>query len=170
MTYRRIGLELVFCILVATAAAAAKTWIVRMDGAGPVRIGMSLAQLNAALGENFSMPRDPDEQACFYAETAKQPGIGFMVEHGKVTRVDVTERGFSTAGGIRVGDSEAQVIKVYGSRLKIEPHAYTGPEGHYLTLYSADGRYGIRFETERGRVTGFYSGEAHAIAYIEGCE
>jgi hypothetical protein len=169
MTRRTIGLELVFCILVATAAAASKTWIVRMDGAGPVRIGMSLAQLNAALGENFSMPRDPDEQACFYAETAKQPDIGFMVEHGKVTRVDVTKRGLPTAAGIRVGDPEARVIKKYGRRLHVEPDAYN-PEGHYLTLSSADGRYGIRFETEHGQVTAFYAGEAHAIAYIEGCE
>jgi len=158
------------CILAVTTAAAAKPWNIRMDGAGPVKIGMTLEQLNAALKEDFSMPKDEDEKACFYAETARHPGIAFMVEHGRVTRVDVRERGLSTAGGIRVGDPEALVMKVYGPKLKIEEHAYIGREGHYLTLYSGDRRYGLRFETDHGMVTSFYAGEQHAIALIEGCQ
>jgi hypothetical protein len=164
------SLVIVVCVFIVTAAAASRTWVVRMDGAGPVRIGMTLAQLNTALGEKFSMPEDQEEQACFYADTPRHPGIGFMVEHGRVTRIDVTEAAVPTASGIRVGDPEARVMKLYGPKLQVEPHAYDAPEGHYLTLLSADGRYGMRFETYQGRVTGFYAGEAHAIAYIEGCE
>ena len=161
-------------ILAAAVAAAPKSstpkpWVLRFDGAGPVKVGMSLAQLNTALNENFSMPEDEDEKACFFAESAKYPGIAFMVQSGRVTRVDVIKPNIATASGIRVGDSEALVMKVYGQKLKVEPHAYTGPEGHYLTVYSPDGRYGLRFETDGQKVTGFYAGERHAIAYVEGC-
>src|ERR1051326_4259734 len=70
------------CILVATTLAAPKPWVLRFDGAGPVRIGMTLDQLNAALHENIDMPDDEDGKACFYAESAKHPGIAFMVQIG----------------------------------------------------------------------------------------
>ena len=93
-----------------------------------------------------------------------------MVQSGRVTRADVTKRNIATASGIRVGDSEALVMKVYGRKLKVEPHAYTGPEGHYLTVYSPEGRYGLRFETDGRKVTGFYAGERDAVGYIEGCQ
>ena len=52
-------------ILAASLAAAPKpstpkAWVLRFDGTGPVKIGMSLEQLNTALNENFSMPEDED--------------------------------------------------------------------------------------------------------------
>jgi len=55
--------------------------------------------------------------------------------------------------------------------MKVSRHAYTGEEGgHYLTFRSSDGRYGIRFETDQGKITTFYAGSYAAIQYIEGCE
>jgi len=38
-----------------------------------------------------------------------------------------------------------------------------------LTLRSADQRYGMRFETEAGKVTTFYAGKYEAEQYVEGC-
>ncbi|HET9838086.1 MAG TPA: hypothetical protein VFR84_07615 [Candidatus Angelobacter sp.] len=157
------------CILGTTGLAAAKPWVLRFDGAGPVKIGMTQDQLSAALSGSFSVPENAEEKNCFYAEPSLHPGIAFMVQNGRVTRADVTRRTVPTASGIRVGDSEEQVKKVYGARVKVEPHAYTGPEGHYLTVYSRDRRYGLRFETDGKKVTGFYAGEPQAILYIEGC-
>jgi hypothetical protein len=115
---------------------ASQTWVVRFDGTGPVKIGMSLSKLNAALRESFSMPEDKDEQACFYVEHAKYRGVAFMIQEGHVTRVDVDRPGVSTADGIQIGDSESRAMQVYGNKLKVEPHHYTGPEGHYLTVLS----------------------------------
>jgi hypothetical protein len=156
--------------VVGTSLAASKEWVVRFDGAGPVKIGMSLSELNAALHESFSMPADKEEQACFYVEHAKYPGVAFMIQEGHVTRVDVERPGISTANGIKIGDSESRAMQIYGDRLKVEPHHYTAPEGHYLTVLSSNGRYGIRFETDKGKIVRFYSGQRQAIAYIEGCQ
>lgn len=149
--------------------AAFDSWIIRFDGTGPIKIGMSLSQLSAVLHERFLMPEEKDEQACFYVNPAKHPGISIMIEDGHVTRIDVERRGIATAEGIRVGDSEARAVQVYGQKLKVEPHAYTGPLGHYLTVRSSDGRYGIRFETDGNKVVSFYAGQQQAISYIEGC-
>jgi hypothetical protein len=54
-------------------ASGNDTWIVREDGAGPVRIAMSLPQLNAMLDEKLPLPPAKDDQVCFYATTKKQP-------------------------------------------------------------------------------------------------
>jgi urease beta subunit len=163
---------LVACMLFATVAVstAAHEWVVRFDRVGPVRMGMSLSELNAALHESFSVPEDKDEQACFYVEYVKHPGVAFMVQKEHVTRIDVNVSGVATAEGIKIGDSESRAIQVYGNKLKVEPHHYTGPEGHYLTVLSSNGRYGIRFETDEGKIVRFYAGQQQAIALVEGCQ
>jgi hypothetical protein len=169
MKLRSFGTASLLCMVVAGAPAAPKQWALRFDGAGPVKIGMSLDQLNATLSGSFSVPEDEEEKDCFYAESSQHPGIAFMIQDGRVTRIDVTKSTIATASGIRVGDAEERVKKAYGARIKVEAHAYTGPQGHYLTLYSHDRRFGMRFETDGQKVTGFYAGETHAILYIEGC-
>jgi hypothetical protein len=162
MSWHFCGLGFILCIAASSICAGPQEWALRFDGIGPVRVGMNLSQLNAALKEHFAQDNEP----CFYVDTKRHPGIGFMIQHGRVTRVDVTNRSISTTEGIRIGDTEARVTKVYGNKLQIEPHHYVN-DGHYLTMYNS--RYGIRFETEKGKVTGFYAGDKNAIQYIEGC-
>lgn len=93
-----------------------------------------------------------------------------MIENGSLSRVDVYSPGIATAEGVQVGDSEEHARRVYGSKLKTEPHAYNPEEGHHLTVRSTDGRFGIRFETEKGRIQSFYAGRYKSVQYIEGCE
>jgi len=133
-----------------------------------VTIGMTVARLNTVLGEKFRKPAAKEDQACFYLEPKSQPKVSLMIEDGRLSRIDVKARGVSTSTGIQVGDTEKHVLQVYGRRLKTEPHKYID-NGHYLTAKSADGRYGIRFETEDGRITSYYAGRYEAIQYVEGC-
>lgn len=143
--------------------------IVRLDGIGPVRVGMSLSDLNKVLHTHYTKPTDPDEQACNYVEVPHLTGIGLMILDGRVARVDVDNESTRTAKGIHNGDSEAHALEVYGKRLEIEPHHYEPENGHYLTLYSNDKKLGIRFETEDGKITRWYAGTMRAIALVEGC-
>jgi hypothetical protein len=144
------------------------TWIVREDGAGPVRVGMSLPQLNAMLHEKLPLPPAKDDQACFYVSTKKQPKLSFMMLEGRLARIDVKDPGVKTPRGIQVGDSENHALQVYGRRLKASPHKYID-NGHYLTAKSSDGDYGIRFETEDGKITTYYAGRFDAIQLVERC-
>lgn len=95
-----------------------------------------------------------------------------MILEGRVARVDVvkTNTVTSTAEGIHNGDSEARAIQVYGARLKILPHAYDPKNGRYLTVLSADRKYGIRFEVLDSKISRYYAGTVKAISFIEGCE
>jgi len=53
--------------------------------------------------------------------------------------------------------------------MKVTGHQYIDT-GHYLTVRSADGRYGIRFETDKGKIIEYYAGTYEAIQYVEGCQ
>jgi hypothetical protein len=159
----------VLAIVSAAASLASDGWIVRQDGVGAIKIGMSLSHLNTVLHEKFAMPEKKDDQGCFYVHPAKHPAVSLMIEDGRLARIDVDKAGVLTVEGVQVGDSEKHVLQVYGLSLKVEEHAYT-PEGHYLTVRSKDGRYGVRFETEKGKVQTFYAGRFEAVKYIEGCQ
>ena len=158
--------------IVAATTAAAPPSVVRFDGIGPVRVGMSLSQLNRALHTAYTLPSDPEERSCFWVDVPDESGVVAMILEGHVARVDVvkTDTVTSTSEGIHNGDSEAQAIRVYGTRLKIRPHAYDPENGHYLTLLSPDRKYGIRFEAFDGKISRYYAGSVKAISYIEGCE
>ena len=167
----RIPRMFLVLVVLTTASQGADSWVVQLDGVGPVRIGMSLAQLNAALHERFRLPTDKTEQGCFYVKPKSHPQLAFMIEDGKLVRVDVDKPGISTEEGVHVGDSQAHAQQVYGAKAKVEPSQYTGEEGgRYLTVRSPDGHSGIRFETEKGKITTFYAGTYTAIQYVEGCE
>jgi hypothetical protein len=117
------------------------------------------------------MPANREDQGCFYVNPKSHPALAFMIENGHLVRVDTDESSVPTDRMVRVGDSEAQVKKAYGSEIKAEPSKYTGEEGgRYLTVSSPDQKYGVRFETEKGKVTIFYSGTYTAIQYVEGCQ
>lgn len=151
----------------ATLASAPR---ISMTGFGQVRVGLSATALGRVLGKKIDPAKDKDEVACRYASPDNlYDGIAFMLLDGRVARLDVDSPGIPTLSGVSVGDSQASVVKLYGPRLLVEPHAYDGPKGKYLTLYSKDKRYGIRFETDGIKVTRYYVGTAESVQYIEGC-
>lgn len=115
------------------------------------------------------MPAEKDNARCFYVNPRGHEHIAFMIVDRRFVRVDVASSGVATSTGIRVGDSEERVHRVYGSCVKVTPHTYVD-NGHYLTVRSGDPRFGVRFETTDGKITMYYAGTFEAIQYVEGCE
>ena len=155
----------------------------RLDGIGPVRIGMTPEEATQAVGREVAVDEssllNDAESVCGFAEVSGGPaGLAFMVlrpdpsADWRIYRIDVFEEGrIATGGGIRIGSTEDQVKLVYGDELKVEPHHYTGPEGHYLVL-DVDGEgtgLMLLFETDGAKVTQFRSGNEEAVRYVEGC-
>jgi hypothetical protein len=169
MKWKKVAARLVLYLFVANISFAGDAWVIRDDGAGPAKIGMSLAQLVVALHQDLSMPAEKDVQGCFYVNPRGHEHIAFMIVDKRLVRLDVYGPGIATSTGIQVGDSESRVRKVYGSRVKLTPHTYVD-NGHYLTIRSEDPRFGVRFETNDGKITMFYAGTFEAIQYVEGCE
>lgn len=145
-------------------------WTVDDHGIGPVRAGMTLAQLSAAAGETLR-PEYEINDSCDYVTPKFLPqGVSVLIVDDSVGRVDVTEKGVLTKEGVGVGDLESRVLSLYGARAHVEPHKYTGPTGHYVIVEQpGDTLHRIVFETD-GRVVEMYrAGRRPAVDYIEGC-
>ncbi|MCE7873698.1 hypothetical protein DYH09_25440 [bacterium CPR1] len=86
-------------------------------GVGKVKLGVTLADIEAALGKTDqveSSPNDPESK--FY----KYPRFGVVVfvgSSGKVIGVNVTSSQYRTPEGLGVGSSRAQVEQAYGTGL-----------------------------------------------------
>lgn len=159
-------------VVVSGTVLAAGSDRVGFSSLGKARIGLGEADLARAIGTPL-IHADPEaeEEGCYYASARGLPrGVGLMILDGRLARIDVFEPRVKTISGAEVGTSELDLKRLYGARLIRDPHAYTGPEGHYLTLHSSTGRYSLRFETDGNTVTGYYAGTAEAIQYIEGCQ
>ncbi|HEU4799504.1 MAG TPA: hypothetical protein VFS94_02635 [Gemmatimonadales bacterium] len=146
-------------------------WVARADGIGPIRAGMSIAEVSAAIGESLHVGY-LDFETCDYVTPSILPeGVSLMVIRDTVERVDVVDPSeVRTAAGAGIGDPEASVVTRYGSAATVMPHKYTGPEGHYVVVTPpGDSLHRIVFETDGVTVTMYRVGRTPAVGYVEGC-
>lgn len=142
-------------------------------GVGPVEAGMTVAEAEQAAGRRFTVERDDAGAACFAASIDGLPGLRVVVKgpvpqgrQGRIVKVEASDSTWSTVSGVRVGSSEAEVRRAYGSRAK------ASPDGATFTVSVKDGgqEYGVVFVmSERQVVTALRSGEATAVAAPDGC-
>ncbi|MCE9640496.1 MAG: hypothetical protein K8S22_10170 [Betaproteobacteria bacterium] len=152
------------------AAAADAAWRTRVDGFGPLRIGMTRTQAERAAGLALSDDRALSSAYCYYLDfTRGIKGVIFMVTEGRISRVDVLAPGYATVSGARIGDTEERLLALYGERAKFSPHKYLGAAGNYVTVSSSDGRHAVQFETRHGRVFRYRAGKFPEVALAEGC-
>jgi hypothetical protein len=152
------------------AAAADATWRTRVDGFGPIRIGMTRTQAERAAGLKLSDDRALSSAYCYYLDfTRGIKGVIFMVTEGRISRVDVLAPGYATVSGARIGDSEETLRTLYGERAKFSPHKYLGAAGNYVMVSAGDGRHAVQFETRHGRVFRYRAGKFPEVALTEGC-
>ena len=148
----------------------------RLDGLGPVRVGMTLAEASAAAGVPIRLhPGESGGLDCTYAySVGAVDEVGFMVVAGRIVRIDVGHRPpdrVKTLSGIGKGSTEAEVMKTYPGRIKVEPHPYVRG-AHNLVYVPNDAAYrtfSMIFESVDGRVTAFRSGFAEQVSWTEGC-
>jgi hypothetical protein len=145
----------------------------RIDGIGPVTIGMTRMEAERVLGEPMNLP-DPAGEAggaqCRYGYFASVPDGVFMLVGDAIARIDVPRGTLATPEGAKIGSDEFAVAGLYGGRSSLSPHKYAN--GHYLTVTSdqpAQAMLRYVFETENGFVTRYRSGRVPEVEYVEGC-
>lgn len=158
------------------APAEQSEWVLRLDGAGPVRVGMTVDEARAALGGDLRMgdpagATEPGPDRCEYPRSTRlPPRVRMMVEGQRVVRVEVDSGSVATAEGARIGDTEARVRQLYPGRVTVSPHKYT--DGRYLTVRPAaasDTTHLLVFETDGRVVQRFRAGQKPQVEYVEGC-
>lgn len=136
------------------------------DGLGPIRLGMSLKDLQAN-GVKLKKSKIVSG-SCRQSTVSSNSEVRLMFENGVITRVEIRGRSIETLSGVRVGFTEAKVRQVYGSRVVVEPHKYD-PTGHYMKVFSRDRKKALVFETDGKRITNFRAGISESAQYVEGC-
>lgn len=145
-------------------------WTVDAHGIGRVRVGASLAALSKLLDEPLHASYSYNETCDYVRPHALPSGVKLMVSHDTVVRVDVDSGAVLTTSGAGIGASEARILTIYGGRVSVQPHPYTGPIGHYLIVPApGDTMYRLIFETDGRIVTRYRAGRRPEVDFKEGC-
>jgi hypothetical protein len=175
----RLGAALLFGVALLLPAHGAPR-ILHFDGLGPVRLGMTARAAERALGGHLKIerPQDSDSIACVYAWLKRDPGVLYMLEDGRITRIDIITPeapaavlDVTTETGLRIGASERAVRRAYGARLDVQPHYFDEAPAHILSVEDKGRKRGLLFETDTTRhVVRFRIGQHPALGYVEGCD
>ncbi len=149
--------------------AEPRSWAVADTGAGPVVVGMSFDEANRAAGGILRMAQSLPTESCEYAWGPDS--ISFMIENGRLVRIDVRTPAIATSEGAKVGDAEARIEELYAGRVARMPHKYA-QSSYYLAVATRETTRGtaqLIFETDGNVVTRFRGGLLPQVAYVEGC-
>ncbi|MFN4092492.1 MAG: hypothetical protein ACK4FG_06315 [Brevundimonas sp.] len=149
------------------------------EGWGALRIGMTLAEITAALGPDADLAAvgGADPMACDQFRPERAPeGMLLMVEEGRLSRISLIRAStLKTDRGFGLGDSAAAIKAAYGSGAVASLHKYEAPPAEYITAWSkAPGdvpgaERGIVYEIGGdGLVKAIHAG-GPSIEYVEGC-
>jgi hypothetical protein len=130
---------------------------------GPLKIGMTLEEAADALG----LPLVPlgsnlSGECAYYRPDTSDATIGLMVVGNAVIRVDIWSGStVSTASGIRVGDTEAEVLEKYAGQIESAPNPYTsGKVMTFTPIDPGEDLHRLVFETDQsGRVIQYRAGQ-----------
>ena len=150
-------------------------WVVMPDSFGRIPLGVPVARVAMTQDDSVNVDFPGGDQCSQKRLSSMPPGTSLMLirdSTGAITveRVDIDSSGIRTREGAGVGDSEESVVARYTGRVKVQPHKYTGPVGHYLIVASPrDPSFLIIFETDGKNVTRYRAGRRPAVEFVEGC-
>lgn len=157
--------------------------VLRAEGWGPLRIGMSLEEITDALGPdaNPAAVGGPDPESCDQFRPERAPeGLLVMVESGRLTRLSVGgDASLKTDRGFGLGDPASEIKAAYGDDASVTPHKYQDAPAEYITVWDGGPRgdayvqdedaRGIVYEIgSDGNVLAIHAG-GPSIQYVEGC-
>ena len=161
-------MRLAALVALTVIACTREAWVVTDTGYGPIRVGMTFAEANAAVTDTLTSLQPLLGKGCEYA--FGRDSVAFMMEDGRIARIEVCAPGVTTSEGAAVGDSEERIGQLYSGRVTTTPHKYT--QGHYLFVTPRDGPLGqtqLVFETDGSVVTEIRGGRLPPVAYVERC-
>ena len=163
----------------APAASVALT----AQGWGPLKVGMTLAEVTAAAGpdSNPEAVGGPEPESCDEFHPTNTPdGLFVMIVDGKLARISIVEMSpLKTDKGFGLGDKADAVKAAYGAAAIASPHKYQDKPAEYITVWDGGPRTepyvedeaarGIVYEIDGTGGVGMIHVGGPAIQYVEGC-
>ena len=166
----------------AATAPAADPNALTAEGLGPVRIGMTKADLTAAWGEtaNPQAVGGAEPETCEQFHPARAPeGVLVMLQDGKLSRISlIRDSKVRTDRGFGLGDTGLAIKQAYGGAIVAQPAKYEPAPAEDLISWAHGGSTnyvqdptarGVRYEVDAtGKVTTVHAGDP-SIQLVEGC-
>ncbi len=162
--------------------APAQDGVLTADGYGPLRIGMSRAEVERALGPDADPESvgGPDPQSCDIFRPERAPeNMMVMVEEGVLTSIWLDPgSAVNTDHGFGPGDSAATIKAAYGDAAQVSPHKYSEPPAEYVTVWARGGgadyvqdanARGISYHIGNDGNVEHVAAGGPSIQYVEGC-
>ena len=152
--------------------------VLTANGFGPLRIGMTTAEIEAALGAdaNPNAVGGADPASCDMFHPARAPeGLMVMTNGGALASVWLTRASaVATDRGFRIGDEASAVKAAYGASAVMVPHKYESAPSEYITVWAtADhtgpAARGLKYEIGQDGKVKSIAGGGPSIEYVEGC-
>lgn len=144
----------------------------RLDGFGPLRLGMQAAEVEAAWPGLFSgMQGAASRRDCFHVGAGDLSHFAMMFDQGRFVRYGGASDEASAPGGGKHGMAEAELRALYRDGLQSKPDRFA-PGGKILSLDAsgvAPSRLVFVLRPD-GVVNEWYVGLTPHIDYEEGCE
>ena len=165
-----------------TADAASAANVMTPLGYGPLKIGMTQAEVDAAVGPPPANAAEAAPSECRYYHPLRAPeGLLVMVENGVLTRLTAMKGStVKTEDGVGVGYEGEQLKARYGAAATVTPHKYEGAPSAYVTLWPGkphrQGAYvndptarGLVYEIGQDGKVAFVHAGGPSIQNVEGC-
>ncbi|WP_312782351.1 hypothetical protein [Brevundimonas sp.] len=166
----------------ARALDAAGAEVLTPQGYGPLKIGMTQAEVDAAVGPPPASAAEAEPSECRQYHPPRAPeGLLVMTENGVLTRLTVTTgSSVKTADGVGIGYDGEQLKTKYGATARFSPHKYVEAPAGYLTIWPGAGHLlgtyvadpaarGLVFEIGQDDRVAFIHAGGPSIQYVEGC-
>ncbi len=183
-----LALQPVACTRYAGPASAELS----VEAVGASRVADSVAPItlarvgDAKIGEKFDPsvwrqqwnagPLQGEVDCLHYTGGVLPDGVSMMVMDGAIARFELDARSRPDAArrvrapfGLHLAMSRSELVEALPSSAEFSPHAYSAPQGEYLTWQDAESGLSVRVELTLDHIDDILWGDAGAVTLIEGC-
>lgn len=159
----------------AVAADASANEPLALDHVGEARIGEAFVAADW-LQEWVDEGAHPEVDCTHFTGGVLPAGVSMMVMDGRIARFELRDdvatgdaARVRAPFGLHLGMSSSEILARLPEGARTSPHAYSAPEGEYLTWQDPVSGLGVRVETMPDHIDAIFWGDAEAITLIEGC-
>ncbi|CAN5293355.1 hypothetical protein BH09PSE1_BH09PSE1_22160 [soil metagenome] len=166
----------------AAPAPAADPNQLTAEGLGPVKIGMTAAEVASAWGpdSNPAAVGGAEPAMCDEYHPSRAPeGVNVMIQEGRLARISLINAAtIKTDRGFGLGDTGLAIKQAYGGAIIAQPAKYEAAPAEDLFSWAHGGSTsyvqdptarGVRYEIDGdGKVSRIHAGDP-AIQLVEGC-
>jgi len=151
----------------ARAAESSGEWSVTLSGVGPVRVGTTRKELEAATVSQLTKASNLQHGAEVF-ELSGLEDVAVAIAADRVKAVSITGT-WKTRSGLEVGDPESQILRLYGDKVVVSQSGQAeGPVFEFVPRDEKEAHLRVIFATSDGRVSAICAGELPEVAELCG--